>query len=221
MNTPNVKNSGWDEYIPEPRYFKEYTPFGGDALYKLINEYSFSNLLEIGPGPGIQNKILKENTSSNIITIDISNKIFDADIISDYVLYEFNNKFDAIWCSHVLEHILEPQNFLKKMYNDLEEGGVLGITVPPLKHNIVQGHVTLWNAGLLLIHLIRAGFDCTEAKVGTYGYNVSVIVKKKSILNPDSSERPDTPYNIYKYLPSGVKLGSHNEFDGRIININW
>jgi SAM-dependent methyltransferase len=221
MNNPNVKNSGWYDYIPEPKHFKTETPFAGDALYKFINDYSFTNLLEIGPGPGIQNRILKEHTSSSITTIDISNKLFDADILSDYTLYKFEDQFDAIWCSHVLEHIIEPQTFLKKLYADLKEGGLLAITVPPLKHDIVQGHVTLWNAGLLLIHLIRAGFDCTDARVGTYGYNVSVIIRKKSIIDPEKSERSDQPYRLYDYLPNSIILGPNNEFDGRIININW
>ena len=38
--------------------------------------------------------------------------------------------FDVIWMSHVLEHLLEPMNFLKKIKNNLKNNGIFFIEVP-------------------------------------------------------------------------------------------
>ena len=72
-------------------------------------------------------------------------------------------------------------DYSEKINSILKEGGVLAITVPPLKNEIVGGHLSLWNSGILLYQLVVAGFDCREAIVKKYGYNISVIVKKNKI----------------------------------------
>lgn len=92
--------------------------------------------------------------------------------------------FDGIWCSHVLEHQLNVNHFLRKVYSELRPDGVLAITVPPMKHDIVGGHVTVWNAGLLAYNLILAGFDLSQARVGEYGYNISIIIRRKAAALP-------------------------------------
>lgn len=43
-----------------------------------------------------------------------------------------NGPYDAIWMSHVLEHIIDPQVFLKKAVRYLRDGGKIFITVPNL-----------------------------------------------------------------------------------------
>ena len=114
--------------------------------------------------------------------------------------------------------------FLKKIYKDLKEEGWLCITVPPMKQQIVGGHVSLWNAGLILYHLILAGFDCSTAKILEYGYNISIVVQKISIkkqLNlvydsPDMDE-------IRPYLPETLQFDKRTKrsFDGNIKRLNW
>ena len=154
-----------------------------------------------------------KNAGKTATTIDLSN----ADINSDYNCYEFDSAFDAIWCSHCLEHQLNVNSFLRKVFHDLKMGGVLAVTVPPLKHSIVGGHVTLWNAGLLLYNLILAGFDCSQASVKAYGYNLSVIVEKKPISLPDLNRVFGDINILSRYFPIPVS----ERFDGRIDEVNW
>lgn len=100
----------------------------------------------------------------------------------------------------------------------LKDGGVLAITVPPLKREIVGGHVSLWNAGLLLYRLILAGFDCQNASVLTYGYNISVIIEKRRIDLPSDLKFANGDLEkLSDYFPFDVKQG----FDGDIAMINW
>lgn len=137
----------------------------------------------------------------------------------DFLEIEWPCLFDTIWCCHVLEHVENPHLFLKQIKNNLRQGGYACVTVPPRKDNIVSGHVSLWNAGLLLYHLIMAGFNCRNAKVRTEGYNCSVIVSEK--LDKELSF-PAGLEDIQPYLPMDFngKIPPTG-FNGVISSINW
>ena len=103
-------------------------------------------------------------------------------------------------------------------------GGHISITVPPLKKQIVGGHVNLFNAGLLLYRMVLAGIDCSKAKVKAYDYDISVIVKKTEAPELHRLLRNELYYDngdieqLAPYLPTGCR---HQGFDGDIRNINW
>ncbi len=146
-----------------------------EALNKVL-EMDFETVLDIGSGSG-QHAYEFRKHGKEVTTIDLSEP---ADYVGDYMKV-FVPYHDCIWASHVLEHQRDPGLFLEKCYRDLKDDGILAITVPPRKDAIVGGHVTLWNAGLLLYNLVLAGFDCSKASVKTYGYNVSVVVRKNML----------------------------------------
>jgi hypothetical protein len=103
----------------------------------------------------------------------------EADVVGDYMQYAFPSQ-ESIWCSHVLEHQRNPGLFLDKIFEELQENGLLAITVPPARSRLAGGHVTIWNLTVLLYQLVLAGFDCSEAVVLEYGYNISCVLRKKS-----------------------------------------
>lgn len=185
---------------------------GDQALHRLM-AYQWGTCLDIGSGTGQHSAYIRQQ-GRKTITLDIGHQ---ADIQADYLATEPFSGVEAIWCSHVLEHQVNPGLFLERIYHDLKDGGVLAITVPPLKHSIVGGHVTLWNAGLLLYQLILAGFDCRHARLGTYGYNISVVVTKTPAQLPDLVHDFGDIERIAHLLPVPVVHG----FDGRLPDINW
>ncbi|MGU3494542.1 class I SAM-dependent methyltransferase [Xanthobacteraceae bacterium A53D] len=126
-----------------------------------------------------------------------------------YDAYTPETPYDYIWASHVLEHVPNPNSFAQKVYNDLKDGGRAAITVPPLKHEMTFAHMSLWNAGLLLMHFVSAGFDCSNAHIATYGYNCTLIAQKSK-----SKKR-----RIEK-LPPKLKW-KNNYFMGDIERIGW
>src|SRR5262249_40571568 len=147
----------------------------------------FATVLDIGTGAGEQAELLVR-AGKQVTAIDYGQSAyFRANghrlrtIVADFNEHAIDRQLSCGWCSHVVPDQLNPPSLLVKAHGVLEEGGVLAITVPPFKHEIVGGHVSAWNAGLLLYHLVLAGFDCREARVLRYGYNISVIVAKRTV----------------------------------------
>jgi SAM-dependent methyltransferase len=205
--------------------------FSSFALQKLIDDYKFSSVLDIGCGNGNHVEIFKSH-QKNVTAIDYGESVYFknntsgiATIVANFNDYNFTDKFDCVWCSHVLEHQLDSHQFLLKLHSILKEDGCLAITVPPLKSRIVGGHVSLWNMGLLLYRLVLAGFDCTDAIGLKYGYNISIILKKRSIQFPSDIEYDSGDIRkLRKFLPRSIAFSRtlHDDsFDGDIINMNW
>lgn len=178
-------------------------------------------MLDIGARGGRHEKLFQK-CGINVETIDLDAS-FNPTYVGDFLTYEFPKQFDALWCNHTLEHQINVNLFLKKMLKVAKPGGLVTISVPKAyyrdpPHKIVSGHVTMWNAGLLLYNMILAGFDCSKALVRTRKYNVSVVVGAKKIekmpaltMNRGDIER------LAPYFPFEAKQG----FDGDIENIGF
>ncbi len=187
------------------------------ALDRLLHNYDFKTVLDIGSGEGLHAARFRA-AKKTVITLDTSGHWEgDADIGKPFLEQRFSEPFDAIWCSHVLEHQLNVNQFLRHIFDCLKPGGILALTVPPWKTSIVGGHVSIWNAGLLLYNLVLAGFDCREARVGRYGYNISVIVRKRHAALPRLRMDAGDIELLAPYFPLSV----HQDFDGDIAELNW
>jgi SAM-dependent methyltransferase len=206
--------------------------FGLEAIKYLLEKCRFKTILDIGCGAGDQSAIFRDN--NKIVTeLDFGDSVYTRNrkskyIRGDYLNIKFDEQFDAIWVCHVLEHQLNVNIFLTKILHDLKEEGILAITVPPKKDRIVGGHVTLWNAGLILYNLVLAGFDCSEAKIKTYDYNISVILKKQTIVRtPKITYDCGDIEKLKIYLPQSLTFkDSHGKlvmegFNGDIKELNW
>lgn len=181
---------------------------GAKALKKLLSEREFTTVLDVGSGEGHHAQVFREH-GKDVTTLDFA----DADICGDFLDVDIPH-VDVIWCCHVLEHQPNVGAFLGKV---LDHCKLAVITVPPCKHNIVGGHLTLWNSGLLLYNLVVAGFDCSEAQVGCYGYNISVIVEAK--------RRPEVPLKMdcgdIELLSGFFPFKAEQGFNGEIMEVNW
>lgn len=187
----------------------------GDTAFSRLCQEEFSTVLDIGCGVGTHSELFK-SLNKTVTSIDLSGR-YPSAINKNYIDYHFDQQFDCVWCCHVLEHQHNVQAFLQKIHKELKETGLLAITVPPLKHEIVGGHVSLWNAGLLVYNLVLAGFDCSDVKIKTIDYNVSVILNKKSIVLPELKHDRGDIETLKPYLPEFFYHG----VDGQIDEYNW
>lgn len=187
---------------------------GEEAFNFCVDKIPFNSVLDIGCGFGEHFKRFQQ-AGKQVTAIDIIDNGFN--IVGDYLDTNLLS-FDLIWASHILEHQLNVNLFLRKCYSDLKENGYICVTVPPLKHNIVGGHVTLWNAGLVLYNLVLAGFDCSNAKIKKYGYNISVIAQKGNFTLPALKYDNGDIELISQWLPKGY---NYQNFNGDILEFNW
>jgi SAM-dependent methyltransferase len=183
------------------------------------DDIQFQTVLDVGCGKGEHTRMFRER-GYTVTPVDHQNLCDN--VVMTYGIDEnshMSTRYDLVWTSHVLEHQMNTLTFLQCLKADLKEGGWLSTTVPPLKHEIVGGHVTLWNAGLLLYNLVMAGFDCSQAKIKSYGYNISVIVQKKSIELPANLhyDRGDIE-KLSQFFPQPYR---HQGFNGQIQEWNW
>ena len=180
--------------------------YGDKALKHLIENYRFETVLDVGSGKGLQAEYMRA-LGKKVITLDI-NPERHADITVEVFYHRSHLSYDCVWCSHVLEHQKNVNKFLESLRMFLFDGGILAITVPPAKDEIVGGHLTIWNAGLLLYNLVMAGFDCREADVMTYENNISAILEKKAITEDVSLNHAKGDIDkLVPYLPPCMSEG--------------
>ncbi len=226
--------SATEKYIQEYP-FKKYPFPGYEAAEFLTRNYSFNTILDVGFGEGTQSDYFISK-GKNVTAIDyglsgrtqfFKNSNSANVIIDDFLKHDFVCEFDCVWCSHVLEHQLDPQTFLEKIVKLCREGGIIAITVPPYKSEITSGHVSMWNLGLLLWRMVIAGCNCKDAHLKKYGYNISIIVEKESVnAISDFTYDIGCMKSLKKYMPDCIDFymegkGRDIVFDGNIISINW
>lgn len=189
---------------------------GGLGLQYLLDRYQFNTVLDIGCGAGMHSEIM-DKYGKTVTAIDLGRSVYYRKknsnlkvINADFQTFKFNEKFDCIWASHVLEHQVNILQFLDKLKELLVDNGILAVTVPPNKSEIVGGHVTTWSPGLLLYNLIIAGFDCSQAFIFKYGYNITVILRKKIIELPELDRDNGDIDRLARFFPVTVNEG----FDG-------
>jgi len=188
--------------------------FADQAFDRLIKE-NFETVLDIGCGKTMPATKAFKKHGKKVTAVDF----FDNPEITkgDYNQLRFDEQFDCVWASHVLEHQHNVQIFLQKIYHDCKEGGWVAITVPPRKDEIVGGHVSLWNPGLLVYNLVLAGFNCRECKIKMYDYNCSVIVQKQTAKLPPLIYDNGEIQLLQKFFPPFFR----HSVNGMINEWNW
>jgi SAM-dependent methyltransferase len=85
-------------------------------------------------------------------------------------------RFDAIVCSHVIEHVADPYRVVAKLLAHLVDGGVMYVEVPmeiwrkaPLHEEPVT-HVNFFTARSLEILMVRAGLVDVNARTEGYAH---------------------------------------------------
>jgi len=191
------------------------------CILRLISNYKFTSVLDIGSGEGEHKRFL-QFFGKEVFSVDM---LKTADYVGDFLAVEVDRKFDVVWCSHVLEHQRNTGLFLDKIFDVLKENGILAITVPAHpRERLMSGHLSSWSVPLLCYNLIMAGFNCNRANI-LATYELSLIVQKKLAahkeLRKNSAHGADAGVefsDIAKYFPFPAQQGVELCSTGRI---NW
>lgn len=201
---------------------------GIQKVKELLKDIESPRLLDIGCGKCEQAKKFVES-NIQVTGVDIAKPDFEHPNFRFFEgFFEIDmpltrRLYDVTWACHILEHTLNPDEFLTRMLKFTAPGGYIAITVPPIKPNIVGGHINLFNPGLLMYRLILLGVDCSKAIVKTYGYNQTVIVQKTKLMSTREVRQGLFFDNgdiekLSKYFPKGY---DYQGFNGNIKELNW
>lgn len=185
-------------------------------------KYEFETILDIGPGKNSiatnfwlkHNKIVTSIDIEDYRKLDYKNHHF---IKGDFLYTKINEKFDAIYASHVIEHCQDTGHFLEKTRSLLKDSGVLFIVVSPFKHEIVGGHVHVFNMGILMYNLILSHFNVKNGRFVKQGYNIVGIVKKEFKKIPKLRNDKGDIEKLCNFFPDGIQQNTN----GDMISYNW
>ena len=140
------KGDYWNEHNSETSINSEYTDVDSQGKRRnWVSQFLYTKqyitgktLLEIGVGAG-QSILWFEEEGFDVSGIEpdgrnvsMINKVLKRGKVAKTSVEEFSSDkvFDVIWMSHVLEHLIEPVRFLKKIRNNLKKSGIFFIEVP-------------------------------------------------------------------------------------------
>ena len=140
------KGDYWNERNSETSINSEYTDTDSQGKRRnWVSQFLYTKqyitgktLLEIGVGAG-QSILWFEEEGFDVSGIEpdgrnvsMINKVLKRGKVAETSVEGFSSDkvFDVIWMSHVLEHLIEPVRFLKKIRNNLKKNGIFFIEVP-------------------------------------------------------------------------------------------
>ena len=192
--------------------------YGVHTIFRLLESYDFETVLDIGSGTGEHTRFFR-HYGKQVFSVDLD---AGADYVGDFTQLVLDRQFDAVWCSHVLEHQRNVGLFLEKVYAAIKDDGILAIIVPVHpRARLVSGHITSWNAGLLCYNLVLAGFDCSEARI-LQTLELGLIVRKKRAIASEIGQSAafhmtDQLRKLAKFFPFPVDQGC----DAEVLEVNW
>ncbi|NJD23017.1 MAG: class I SAM-dependent methyltransferase [Melioribacter sp.] len=200
-----------------------------DSYYGLIREEilnlipsSTKRLLDIGCGMGTISSIAKkkfnikevigiekfENAAS--VASTKLDKVICGDIESIQLEYS-NNYFDCILCADVFEHLINPENVVRKLHHLLSDNGVMITSLPNIRHivpllKIIFDRLEYEESGILdkthlhfyTLHTMKKMFLETGFEIQRIENNRSRSLKFKiaNIITLGLFK----PFSIYQYI---------------------
>lgn len=193
--------TGYEDYTGELRGYE--LTFRKKIKYLVsIGCTSKSKILEIGPGPGIFLKELREMNFQSVMGLELNPYALDemhkAGIHA--VQGTINNlpreeKYDLIVMLDVFEHILSPEEFLKDLKEHLNLNGLLLITTPVTDSLLcrfsgknwvsykIPEHFLLYNRAALKNMLAKSGFHIVSMKSTIQYVSLRFILKRIHTLS--------------------------------------
>lgn len=173
---PEILYSNSHNYNSVGETWKGYFHLFNEKINKILKD---KNILEIGCPSGkialTHNNYKKwyivEPNKNN--SIDFNEKIIFIETFFDYK-FKINDKIDIIVHSHLFEHIYEPNVFLKKCYDVLEEDGEMIFGVPDMQH-ISENNLSLF-LGIFFEHTIFLNKDNIVYLLKQNGFDIIDII---------------------------------------------
>lgn len=171
----------------------------GDFVYQLSKKYLDSSITLLEPG------VTRINTTTE-------SKITKINQLLNVTFSEENKeKYDVITSFHVLEHVLDPIEFIKNCYNMLKPGGLLYIEVPNQNNDLIgksnyyrdniwymKAHISYFTVDIIKNIFIQLG-------ITNYKFNGFERYDYNNYLNWIRENKPQTNCTYYTGVPQTME----------------
>ena len=183
---------------------------------------STKRLLDVGCGTGTISSMAKKKFNiDEVVGIEKFekaasvasarlDKVICGDIESIQLEYD-NNYFDCILCADIFEHLINPENVIRKLHSLLSENGVMITSLPNIRHvvpllKIIFDRLEHEESGVLdkthlhfyTLHTMKKMFTESGFEIQRIEYNRSISLKFKvaNIITLGLFK----PFSIYQYI---------------------
>lgn len=205
-----------------------------DIIYNRVRNYMFSikliwikkelnddkNLLDIGSGVGAFLSYARKK-GFNVKGIEPNQKARQIALDSNLSVYEslenlLDECFDVITLWHVLEHVHQPDKFLKQIVDKLNKKGVLFIAVPNFKSYDAKYYKEYWAAFDVPRHLYHFSKESIQLLARHHGLTVTKTypLKFDSYYVSMLSEKYKKGKNSFDWIYRGWKSNQEAKKNG-------
>jgi SAM-dependent methyltransferase len=220
---PRAKNLTGCACAPAPR-------LGMQDLLEQTSKFSFKSVLDIGAGDGFASRFFltqgKDVTATGFdmdsyLSLPLPDNVRlvrDVDICAMSIFPDAS--FDAVWCSHVLEHVQNPGQALGEIRRVLKSQGMLFLIVPEYAPVLVGGHVcTGWNVGTLMYNLVLSGFNVRQGEFINHCWNVCGFVTRGETPSVELRSDKGDIETLAGYFPQEANV--HQHMDAFLPMVRW
>jgi SAM-dependent methyltransferase len=119
----------------------------------------------------------------------------------DVMTWDDGRKFDAVFCSHVFEHVPDLGAFIQRLRSLIRDDGCLIVVVPRYEGLSCDEHWHIgWNCSQLALTLVASGFDCSGAIFAELNENVCGWGRKRQFEATQFGIAESAPF-----LPPGMR----------------
>ena len=195
-----------------------------EYCFKILQRYLVgSRILELGPAEGVMTELLsrmdKDLTlleGSSVFCENLRQRFPKADVVHAlFEQFEPKEKYDTIVLGHVLEHVLSPDEILRRIHSWLKPGGRIFAAVPNARSlhrqaavlmGILPQEDTLNDKDIHHGHRIVFNPETFRAAFTKAGYNIEVFggYWLKPVSN-DQIENSWTPVMVDAFMQLGER----------------
>ncbi len=193
-------------------------PGRDEVVAEFLRRHDFDSILDVGCGRGALFPALisagKEVTGVDILPSEAVESGYGAGKVryvqKDIMAFTPGEEFDAVLCSHVVEHMPDTESFLRTLFSFLRPEGAYCIIWPPPKPEVVGGHVNLFTMGHLVYNVVRLGVDCRQARMVSCKYSLALMGNHRRFELPELAHDEGDIELLAEYFPFPATQG----FDG-------
>ncbi len=153
-------------------------------ILKHTGNYKIKSMLNFGPGHGGINWLLEGN-DTKIYSIEKYPDQYLKEKFKNYLsINEVNKKFNLVYSSHSLEHIIEdPYLFVEKLTKLILNNGFLFFEIPMVKKpNRLSGHTYYYKDSFFKSEVFDSNFKLiflNKIKISKDKYKLQILFKKR------------------------------------------